>query len=99
MRRADNGGPDEHLWSVLLGLPLLALGVVGFHQTLADASPTGVYVGFLSALAIWGWIELAFLSGVITGPNRGPARRARPDWERFIARLGHHRLSRDRAGR
>ncbi len=69
VRKADNSGPDAHLWSVLLGLPLLFAGVFGFHQTLDDASPFGVHMAFLSALAIWGWIELAFLSGVITGPN------------------------------
>jgi putative photosynthetic complex assembly protein 2 len=35
--------------------------------SLTDPSVAGVYWGFLSALAIWGWIELAFLSGVVTG--------------------------------
>jgi putative photosynthetic complex assembly protein 2 len=88
VRRADNGGPDDHLWSVLLGLFLLGLGVLGFHQTLDDASPTGVYIGFLSALAIWGWIELAFLSGVITGPNTRPCPEHAPEWERFIRAFG-----------
>ena len=70
VRRADLGGPDDHLWSVLLGLPLLGFGVVVMDATTGNASVRGVYLAFLSALAIWGWIELAFLSGVITGPNR-----------------------------
>jgi hypothetical protein len=35
-------------------------------------SVAGVYRGFLSALAIWGWIELAFLTGVVTGPVNQP---------------------------
>ncbi|MGR3468191.1 MAG: putative photosynthetic complex assembly protein PuhE, partial [Shimia sp.] len=33
---------------------------------------THAYVGFIAALAVWGWIELAFLSGVVTGPRRAP---------------------------
>ena len=69
---ADRGGADAHALSVLLGLPLLAGGVLGVNATLADGSPQGVWLAFLSALALWGWIELAFLSGVITGPNTAP---------------------------
>jgi putative photosynthetic complex assembly protein 2 len=88
VRRADNGGPDDHLWSVLFGLPLLAAGVLGFHRTLDDGSVLSVYLAFLSALALWGWIELAFLSGVITGPNTRPCPPARPEWERFLRAFG-----------
>jgi putative photosynthetic complex assembly protein 2 len=69
VRIADNGGPNAHVWSVVLGLPLLAAGAWGFQATLTDTSVIAAYVAFLSALAIWGWIELAFLSGIITGPN------------------------------
>ncbi|THD85607.1 DUF3623 domain-containing protein [Aliigemmobacter aestuarii] len=72
VRRADLGGPDDHLWSVLLGLPLLVGGAIAAHATVHDLSVAGVYGGFLSALALWGWIELAFLSGVLTGPTREP---------------------------
>ena len=73
---------------MLLGLPFCWPGVCGFHQTLDDASPQGVYIAFLSALAIWGWIELAFLSGVITGPNTRPCPPGTPEWERFIRAFG-----------
>ncbi|MCU0900852.1 MAG: putative photosynthetic complex assembly protein PuhE [Cypionkella sp.] len=72
VRRADNEGHDAHLWSVLLGLPLLLAGSAGLSHSLADPSAQGAYIAFLSALAVWGWVELAFLSGVITGPNLRP---------------------------
>jgi len=88
VRRADNGGPDGHLRSVLFGLPLLILGVLGFHQTLDDASVAGVHIAFLSALAIWGWIELAFLSGIITGPNLRVCPAGTQGWERFLRAFG-----------
>ena len=72
VRRADNEGHDAHLWSVLLGLPLLLAGIVGLNETLSDTSALGAYLAFLSALAVWAWVELAFLSGIITGPNTKP---------------------------
>lgn len=72
VRKADLGGPDAHLWSVLLGLPLLVGGSVGAHASVSQLTVGGVYGGFLSALAFWGWIELAFLSGIVTGPQRTP---------------------------
>jgi putative photosynthetic complex assembly protein 2 len=95
VRRADNGKASDHLWSVILGLPLLAAGIFGFHQTLDDASVLGVHLGFLSALAIWGWIELAFLSGIITGPNPYPCPANAGEIQRFLRAFGtiaHHEL-------
>jgi len=85
VHRADRGGPDGHVWSVLLGLPLLAAGVLGVNATLQDHSAGGVWLAFLSALALWGWIELAFLSGVITGPNTAPCPPGLSGWARFRA--------------
>ena len=86
VRRADRS--DAHLWAVLAMLPMLVLGVAGFLVTRSDVGLGATYLGFASALAIWGWIELAFLTGVITGPNRGRARAGVPEWERFIRAWG-----------
>jgi putative photosynthetic complex assembly protein 2 len=72
VRYADNVGGDAHFRSVVFGLPMLFAGIAGLHFSLDDTSINGVYFAFLSALGIWGWIELAFLSGVITGPNTAP---------------------------
>lgn len=76
VRVADNlaraGDRDAHRASVILGFPLFAAGVVMAHASLADPSVAGTYLAFVATLALWGWIELAFLSGVITGPNREP---------------------------
>ncbi len=70
VRVADNGAALDHRNSVILGLPLLVIGVAAAQVSLSDLSPQGIYTAFLAALALWAWIELAFLSGVITGPNR-----------------------------
>jgi putative photosynthetic complex assembly protein 2 len=71
-----------------LGLPLLALGIWGLATTLHDQSVTGTYAAFLSALAIWGWIELAFLSGIITGPNTTPCPQHASEPARFLRATG-----------
>jgi putative photosynthetic complex assembly protein 2 len=89
VRHADHGGPMAHARSVILGAPLLlAAGAVGFAHSMDDASVTGAYTAFLSALAIWGWIELAFLSGIITGPNTAPCPARATLWQRFHRALG-----------
>ncbi len=88
VKRADLGGPDDHIWSVLLGLPLLLGGVLGVHSTAGDPSVQGVYIAFLSALAIWGWIELSFLSGIVTGPVRVNCPPFAPMGERFWRAIG-----------
>lgn len=88
VRMADNAGGDQHLWSCLLALPLLAGGVFGIQATAYDPSPTGAYLAFLSALAVWGWIELAFLSGLITGPNLRPCPPGISEPERFLRGFG-----------
>jgi putative photosynthetic complex assembly protein 2 len=88
VRRADNGDPQAHLWSVILGLPLLGAGIWGFQTSLSDPSITGAYTAFLCALAIWGWIELAFLSGIITGPNTAPCPARTTPSDRFTRAVG-----------
>ncbi len=88
VRRADRAGGAAHLSSVLWGLPFLILGAVWFHRSLEMPSLGGVYGGFFSALLLWGWVELAFLSGVITGPNTRPLRPGAPEWERFLRAWG-----------
>lgn len=93
VRYADNAGGDAHFRSVIFGLPLLFAGVIGLNLSLDDVSVHGVYFAFLSALGIWGWIELAFLSGAITGPNTKacPANAAFGDrFQRAVGTIAYH---------
>jgi len=95
VKRADRAGDGAHLWATLSGLPFLVFGIAGYGASLGDASLFGVYLAFFSALAIWGWIELAFLTGIITGPNRAPCPPGMRGWRRFRAACGtlaHHEI-------
>ena len=74
--------------AVILALPVLGVGLWGYHATLDMGGIGAAYGAFLAALAIWGWIELSFLTGVITGPNRRPCPPGLVEWERFIRAWG-----------
>lgn len=73
VRVADNGPAHGHLHSVIGGIPLLGFGLWGAILSAAQPSAFGVYLGFAAALALWAWVELAFLSGILTGPNLTPS--------------------------
>ena len=88
VKHADRKGPAARRFVTWAALPLLALGAYGLWWSLPYETLFGVYVAFLSALAIWGWIELAFLTGQITGPNSYPLPNYTPPLERFIRAWG-----------
>lgn len=60
--------------SLAVATLLALLGAAGLWVSATDTSLSGVYIGFASALAVWGWHELTFLLGLVTGPNRMPAK-------------------------
>jgi len=95
VRRADTKGIAAHGMSVVFGVPFFALGVAGLVVSAGTLSVQNVYLAFLSVLLVWGWIELAFLSGVITGPERRPCPENLTGWARFVRAwhtLSYHEL-------
>lgn len=68
--------------------PVFVTGLFGLWVTSSINDTQSVYFAFLSALAIWGWIEFAFLTGTITGPNTTECPRALLPLERFIRAWG-----------
>ena len=93
-RRADRSG--DHYKVVLKGLPILFLGMGAAYASLADVSVGGAFLGFAGALAIWAWIELAFLAGVITGPMKDDCPPDLTGKERFFrafSTVAYHELA------
>lgn len=88
VRHADRIGGRARLACTLLAFPLLPGGLAVLAWTAESATVGAAYAGFLAALAVWGWIEIAFLTGTITGPNPHPCPRGLPEWERFIRAWG-----------
>lgn len=64
---------------------LLLAALVGLWWVADDTSVGGAYLGFTFALLVWGWIELGFLTGWITGPRRSPLPKALSGWARTRA--------------
>ncbi|QBF34231.1 putative photosynthetic complex assembly protein PuhE [Thalassococcus sp. S3] len=88
IKHADRRGPKARQMAVIASLPMLILGIWGYLATLDSTTVAAAYIGFLSALAIWGWIETAFLAGIITGPITKPCPENVPEWERFLRAWG-----------
>ncbi|WP_299615796.1 putative photosynthetic complex assembly protein PuhE [uncultured Tateyamaria sp.] len=88
VKYADRSGTRARRTTTWAALPLMALGAYGTWWSMIQTDILGTYVAFLSALALWGWIELAFLTGIITGPNRMALPPHVPAWERFIRAWG-----------
>jgi putative photosynthetic complex assembly protein 2 len=56
-------------WS-MAGATVVALGAIAtLWQTAGDPSPAAAYMAFMAALLVWGWHEMSFLTGVVTGPR------------------------------
>jgi len=79
----DRRPKSTHGLSLGVGAVVAALALVAFLGSLRQATPTGAVVGFTSALALWGWHELSFLTGHVTGPCTEPCPAGAVGWRRF----------------
>ncbi len=85
-----------HRWSIGIASVLGLAGLVATFALRNDNTSTGACLGFLSGIALWGWHELTFLLGRVTGPRRGPCPPGLEGWERFRAATEaviHHELA------
>ena len=65
---------------------LLGIGaLVGLSHTAYQTGVTGAYCAFTCALLAWGWNELSFLTGWITGPQKTAIPKSTQGWLRFRA--------------
>ena len=68
----------------------------GVIATAGETGPAAAYAGFACALVLWGWHELSFLMGFVTGPNRDACPDDATGWRRFrlaAATLIHHEIA------
>ena len=82
-------------WTIAGATLVLIASLVGLGLTSQTATPAGAFVAFACAIGVWGWNELLFLTGVVTGPNRRPAEAGLKGWARFraaAASVMHHEV-------
>jgi putative photosynthetic complex assembly protein 2 len=77
--------------TVVLSLALSSLlgvaSLVGLAHTAQQTGVAGAYCAFTCALLAWGWNELSFLTGWITGPRTTALPQGAIGWQRFVQSL------------
>jgi putative photosynthetic complex assembly protein 2 len=77
--------------AVVLSLALSSLlgvaSLVGLAHTAQQTGVAGAYCAFTCALLAWGWNELSFLTGWITGPRTTALPSGAIGWQRFVQSL------------
>lgn len=63
-------GTFPAMMTLASGVSLLA--IYALYETADDTTTTAAYIGFSSALLLWGWHETSFLTGLVTGPRTTP---------------------------
>ena len=68
----------------LVAASVVALGALGaLWMVRFDQSVVSAFVGFTAGLVLWGWHEVSFLTGTITGPRKSECPQGVRDWKRF----------------
>jgi putative photosynthetic complex assembly protein 2 len=80
----DGLAPRTFRLSFTAATLMLGLAIVCLWQTMADTSPGGAYAAFSCAILVWGWLEMSFLMGFITGPRRLACPPGCAGWQRFV---------------
>jgi putative photosynthetic complex assembly protein 2 len=65
----DNLPRRTFRWSMLGATIIAALSVYGLVISSAQPTVTGAYLAFICAVASWGWLQMTFYMGFITGPR------------------------------
>jgi putative photosynthetic complex assembly protein 2 len=93
---ADNRERSTFSRSMVIGGVAGIAGLVVILLASLSAEVWAIYLGFVGALMVWGWHELAFLTGAATGPRRGPSDPALTGVARFrqaAATVMHHEVA------
>jgi putative photosynthetic complex assembly protein 2 len=77
--------PQRTFRSSMAGATVVLFAAVYLLRTSA-ADPTigGAYTAFTSAILIWGWMEMSFLLGIITGPRQRDCIERCRGWAHFV---------------
>jgi len=65
----DNMPRGTFRWSLVISSAVALAALAGLLHTAGQTTVAGTYCAFTCALLVWGWHELSFLTGWITGPR------------------------------
>ena len=82
-----------HRWTMLGATVVGLAGLATLAATRDVASSGAAYLAFAATIAVWAWVEVAFLLGYVTGPRRAPCPPGASGWRRAWLAFGtiaHH---------
>jgi putative photosynthetic complex assembly protein 2 len=71
-------------WSMTAATLLLVMALYGLTTSAADTSVAGAYTAFTCAVVIWGWLEISFYMGFVTGPRTQHCVHGCHGWRHFF---------------
>ena len=71
-------------WSLVISSALAVVAFVALVQTSGKTDVASAYCAFTCALLVWGWHELSFLTGWITGPRKEGSPAGASEDQRFL---------------
>jgi putative photosynthetic complex assembly protein 2 len=83
-------------WSLLISTLLALCALAGLAHTSNQVTVVGAYCAFTCALLVWGWHELTFLTGSLTGPRKKafiPNRDGSGRFQQAVAAILWHELA------
>jgi len=83
-------------WSFAAATIVAVGALIALYASAGDQTVTSAYIAFCAAIAIWGWHEMSFLMGFITGPRRQELPSGVTGWRRFslaTATIIHHEVA------
>lgn len=69
-------------WTVGGAALLFAVAIWGVFETRDDPGALSTYLAFTAAIVAWGFVEVLFLTGLVTGPRRAPCPAGARGWRR-----------------
>jgi putative photosynthetic complex assembly protein 2 len=92
----DRQGGAVARWCLPAFSVLMGLSFWGVSVSMSASDSSHAYLGFASTIVMWGWHELAFLSGWLSGPRRVAMSVDARGWQRLresVATLLWHELT------
>lgn len=83
-------------WSMLGAAIVLAGALYGLAASSSELSVGAAYVAFTCSVLVWGFNEISFLMGYVTGPRADPCAPGCRGWRRFthaVAVILYHELA------
>ncbi|MEQ1800664.1 MAG: putative photosynthetic complex assembly protein PuhE [Gammaproteobacteria bacterium] len=86
----------SYRWSLAGATLLLAVALVGLYVSSRETTAPSAFLAFTCAVVVWGWHEISYYMGLVTGPRPAPLRPGSGGWQRFsqgIATSLYHDLA------